>query len=115
MELAGQDLPGQRILEVADQRPLEGARPVLRVVPLVGQEGAGLGRQLEVEIAFAQQLAEPSQLEVDDAVDLVPTKRVKDDDVVEPVEELRPEGAAQLVHYFVARTEVGPVRQVLAA
>ena len=57
-----------------------------------------LGRQLDFEITVGEQLAQPSQLKVDDAVDLGARQPVEDDDVVDAVQELGPEGPPHLGH-----------------
>ena len=88
-DLAAEQHPGQRVadrrLDQAAQRP--GA--VRRVVAGVGQPLArGVG-DLDVDPPGRQPLLEQRELEVDDVRQVVLRERVEDDDLVEPVEELR--------------------------
>ena len=94
-DLAGQDLVGQRVLHLALDDALQRPRAVDRVVALVGQPGARRLVEVERDLAILEQLLQPRELDVDDLRHVAPLQAVEQDDVVEPVEELRPEmGAA---------------------
>ena len=58
---------------------------------------AGLG-EFDGDALFGQALAELVELEIDDPFDLVQREGGEQDDVVDPVEELRPEVVPQLAH-----------------
>src|SRR3954469_5423799 len=90
-EVALEEPQRERVFHEPLDRALEGARAVGRVPAGVGEmllRGVG---QLEGQAPLCQPLAEPRQLEVDDLADLLPGERPELDDLVDPVQELRPE------------------------
>src|SRR5450432_842958 len=100
-ERAREQQARERILDVARDGALERPRAEHRVVALVGQERARRGQKLDLELAVAQQLAQALELQVDDPVELAAQESMKDDDVVDAVQELGPEGLAQLVEHLL--------------
>src|SRR5262245_63677015 len=98
VQLALQQLERQRVLDEALDGPLERPRPERRIVALASEQAPGRVGHLELDAPSRQPLAEMAELDVHDPGDLVPTERREDHDLVDPVEELGPERAAQLLH-----------------
>src|SRR5580693_8474167 len=94
-DLAGEQLDGERVDDEPLDRPLQRTGAELRVEPLAGEEGPGpLGRP-DLDPAVLHPALHERELEVDDPLDLRFPERVEHDEVVEPVEELRPEERAE--------------------
>ena len=74
---------------------------------------------MEADPPFVEQAAEVAELDVDDVLHLGATEAVEEDDLVEPVEELRAEGLAHHLHDGCARVlgdgAFGEVGEVLGA
>src|SRR5690349_8045981 len=83
-----EQLQRERVLDQALDGALQRTRAERRVVSLLGDHALGLGRQLERDLALAEQLLEPRQLQLHDVLDLLRAERTEDDDVVDAVEEL---------------------------
>src|SRR3954463_5653988 len=113
-ELRAQHEVGERVLDVALDRPAQRARAHRRVPALLDQEVLGPLRELQLEIAPRQRLADPPQQEVDDLLDLVLLQLVEDDDLVDAVEELGAEDLLELSHDPVLHVVVGHAMVVVA-
>ena len=102
-DVAGLELPtdegtGERVLDQALDRPLERPRPECRVRALANDECLrGLG-ELEMEVLAGQAAGQVGHEQFDDGPEVVVRQGVEDDDLVDPVEELRSELDAQGVH-----------------
>ena len=107
------DLPGQQRacdagLDLALDEPPQRPRTVHRVVAPARDQLARLIGELERDTALAQAPVDVGDLEVDDPLDLRQRQRLEQHRLVDAVEELRTEVAAQLRHDLVARV-VGDV------
>ena len=85
----------QRVEHPPLDRPLQRPRAVGRIVALGDQQILGAVGQLDVDLAILEPLHQAAQLDVDDRPHLLAAERVEEDDLVDPVEELRPEVRAQ--------------------
>src|SRR3546814_7101698 len=94
LHLAAEEQGRQRVLQRALDHPLQRPRPVDRIVAGLRQPGEGGVVQLDGDLAIRQQLAQPPELDIDDALHLVAAEPVEDQDLVEAVQEFRPEVAA---------------------
>ena len=66
-------------------------RAVHRVVAFGDDEPLGGLGELDVDLALLQTLEQPADLDVDDLRHVLDAERVEEDDLVDAVEELRPE------------------------
>src|SRR5712691_3443365 len=96
-EVSHQDPLAERILDVALDGALEGSSAEVLVVAVIDQELDRSGREPDLVTQAPLHLAQQNR---DDLRDVVFVERVKDDNVVEPVQELRVE---DLVHLFFHR------------
>src|SRR4029453_7663784 len=87
-ELGLEDEVGQRVLDVALDRPAQRARSHRGVPALVDEQVLRVLRELELQLALGQRLADAAQEELHDGLDLVLRELVEDDDLVDAVEEL---------------------------
>src|SRR6187551_1256506 len=95
-ELAGEDAPRQWVLEMALDRAAERPRAVQRVVALPReQRERGIGH-LEGEARLRHPSLDVRHEQPDDLAQLRLVERLEDDDLVDAVEELRPEVVAEL-------------------
>ena len=95
-ELAGEDPSRQGILELPLERPPQRPRPVDRVVALpreVAERGIG---HFQVHAGLGQPALHAGGQQSDDLAQLRLVERPEDDDLVDAVEELRPEVLAEL-------------------
>lgn len=81
--------------------PAQRTRAELRIVGRVDDELLGLGRQLTVELLVLEPFVQRGNLQVNDAGDVLLRQRLVENDLVEPVQELGAERAAQLCADFV--------------
>ena len=114
-DLPGQQFPGQLIADRRLDQPAQRPCPVHGVEAGHGQPFAGRGRDLERQPAVGEPPRQPGNLQVDDLVEVLGGQRVEDDDVVEPVEELRLERRPDHAHHGVplgglVERRVGDVR-----
>jgi hypothetical protein len=93
----------QRVGDAMLDHALERAGAKGRVVALADEQFFGRVAQLDGDLAVAQQRAQPLQLNLDDLLQLLPAERVEDHDLVDAVEELRAEVAAQHLAHTRAR------------
>ena len=97
MNVAGQHVPRQRILEPALDGPPQRPRAIDRVVALARQVGEGRIGHPQAQARLRQPPREARHQEPDDLAQLRLAERPEDDDLVDAVEELRPEVVAQLL------------------
>ena len=98
LDLALQKLKSQRVGDPMLQHTFERACPKSRVIAGGDEQVFGVFAQLERNPPCAEQLAEPSKLDIDDRFQLCSAQRVKDYDIVDPVEETFPfSGETELV------------------
>src|SRR3954470_8484132 len=112
-QLAVEDLLAQRVLDLALDGPAQRPGTQDRVEAAVGQQLLGGRRHLERHVLVRQLALHAGEHEVDDPDDLVLAQLVEHDDVVDAVEELRPEVLLELVvhprlHALVVRLRVVP-------
>ena len=88
-EGAAQQFFRQRVLDEAFDRAPQRTGAELRFVPLRDQEVLDFVRDLEVEPAAEQPLAQLAELDVDDCEQVLLVQLPEDDDVVDAVDELR--------------------------
>ena len=98
-EVALQQLERQLVLDALLDHALERPCPEDRVVALLGQLRARGGRQLQRDMARAEQLAQPAKLDLDDLPNVRAAERLEDDRVVNSVQELGPEFFANLFQH----------------
>src|SRR4051812_775423 len=97
-ELGPQHEVGQRVLDVALDRPAKRAGAHRWVPALLDEQVLGVLGELELQFALRQRLADAAQEELDDRLDLLLLQLVEHDDVVDAVEELGAEDLLQLSH-----------------
>src|SRR5690606_17464584 len=95
-ELAFEQPDRERVLHQPLDRPLEWPRAERGIVPLAGDEVEGLVGEAHRDPALREHAAHTLQLQPDDLVQLLLAERVEHDDVVDAVQELRPEMPPQL-------------------
>src|ERR1700731_2200901 len=100
---AGQQHLRQRILQLPLDDALERARAVDRVVAGIGEPGFRLFVDFEHDLAIIEELLQMLELDVDDPLHLIAPEAVEQDDLVEPVQEFRPERAANDLHDLIPR------------
>ena len=120
-QLAGEDGAGDERLDARLQVSAQRPRAVQRVVAAADYQLLCRVRDLELQRAIGQTLAQRLDHDVDDAAEVRLGERMEHDRLVEAVQELRPERAAQLAHDGVLRALADlavladAVEQVLAA
>src|SRR3989454_10655759 len=97
-ELVLEQFERQRVRDQALNGPLERPRAERRVVALPAEERLGGVGDLELDALGLEPPLEMAELDLDDPGDLVAPERVEDHDLVDPVEELWPQGVPQLLH-----------------
>ncbi len=90
-EVAFEQPERERVLEQPLNRPLERTRAVGRVPAGLGERRLRRVGQLEAETALGEPAAQPLELQPDDLAELLARQRPELDDLVDPVQELRPE------------------------
>src|SRR5690349_5744666 len=96
--LAREQFPPDRGFELALDHPPERPRTVDRVVAMLGEVVARLIGQFELDLALFEALAQPLDLNIDDLAQLFLVQRMEHDDLVDAVQELRPEMLPQRLH-----------------
>src|SRR5919107_1363187 len=96
-ELALEQAQRQWVLDHALQRAFQRPRAVGRVPAGVRDDLLRVLRQLELDTAIREPRAQPCELELHDLSELLTGERLELDDLVDPVEELRPEELAHLL------------------
>jgi len=94
-DLAGEDLAAEVGLDLLLEEALQRARTVDGIVAGVGEVLLRAVGELELDLALAEALADTTELDLDDALQLLAREAVEDDDLVDPVQELGTEVLAQ--------------------
>ena len=97
-ELAAEDEVGERVLDQALDRTAQRSCPHRRVVALLDEQLSGIVGELDDRSVFRHLLADALHQQVDDLEDLRALELVEDDDLVDAVQELRPEDLLELRH-----------------
>src|SRR5262249_1619520 len=110
---------GERILHRFLDHPLERPGAVGRIPALLGEPFACGGLEHDRDLAILEQLYEPPHLDVDDAAHLRTLEAMEQDDLVDAVEELRPQTRAHRRHDLIAHgvgiLAVGLIDQIFGA
>src|SRR5262249_43968580 len=101
----------ERVLEVLLDRALQRARAVLRIPANLGEIILRAIGQLESELPPPEALGELFELDVDDPPQLRALKALEDDDLVKPVDELRPERLPHVLGHRAAN-QLAPIRRL---
>src|SRR5690242_13674211 len=102
-ETAFEHLQRKRVEHASLDGPLQRTGTVRRVIPLLDElVFRGIG-QADVNLALLESLQQSGNLDVDDALDVLTSKRMEEDHLVDPVEELGPEVRAQRIHDLTPR------------
>src|SRR5207248_11008013 len=96
--VAGEQLHGELVLNLALDQPLQRPGPVARVVSLVRDMRAGAVGQHDPQLALREPLLELPKLDVHDPRDVLAAERFEHHDLVDAVDELRTERRADLRH-----------------
>jgi hypothetical protein len=112
-ELSLQHPHRKRIQHPALNGPLQGSGTVGRVVSFGDQEILRTVRELDANLAVLEALHQAAQLDVDNLPHLSARQRVEDDDVVDPVQELRTEVGPQGVHHLAPDVIAKTCRQAV--
>ena len=99
---AGQDHLRERVLHRLLDHALQRPCAIGRIPALLGQPIARTGLERERDLALVQQLLQPLHLDVDDAPHLRLLEPVEQDDLVDPVQEFRPERRPHDGHDLIA-------------
>src|SRR5664280_1814049 len=97
LELAVENLLGKDVLDVALNRATQGTCAEHTVVAPLREQRLGRGRELDAHVLVLHPNVELGDHQVDDLDDLGLRQLWEDDDVVHPVEKLRPEVLLELV------------------
>src|ERR1700722_8266170 len=97
---AFQDLQGERILNHALNGATQGARAVGWIVALAENQFFRRGSQLQRDLTFGEQFLDALQQHADDPSELLLAQRVKDDNFIDAIDELRAERRTQDFHGF---------------
>ena len=89
---------------MALDHPLQGPRTEHRIIPLVRQPRQGIGIQLERDLARRQPLFQPPELNGDNAIHIGAVQAVKDDLLIQTVQELGAEMLAHRLFHLTPRT-----------
>ncbi len=95
MQRAIEQCQGQRILHHPLDRALQRPRTEGRVVAVANQHFLRLGGQREAQLSRPEHRIQLDQLQIDDLRDLLLAQGPEDHDVIDAIEELRPELLAQ--------------------
>ena len=91
----------ERVLHVALDHSAQWPRAVDRVVPALGeQRRARRSVDLERQPAIGEARPEPGELDVDDHREVLALEGTEADDLVDPVDELRPEEVDRVARRF---------------
>ena len=98
VDLAADNQPAEARFHLLLNRPLERAGAVDRIVARLHQMRPCRIGQRELDVAIGQALAQARELDFHDLLQMLLIERMEDDDLVDAVEKLGPETAAQFVH-----------------
>src|SRR5919198_5726607 len=96
-EAALEERRRERVLDQALQRTLQRTRTVRRIPTCLRQQLLRRRRQLDVDPPLRQPSPQSRELELDDLRELLARELLEDDDLVDPVQELRPEALPGLL------------------
>src|SRR5215208_4235159 len=97
VEVALQQLERDRVLQQPLDHPLQRPGSIHRIVTFCRNERLGRGRHIQREVPLRQHTVQPLQLQVDDVHQILATELTEHDNIVYPIEELRPEMIPELV------------------
>src|SRR5581483_9981193 len=100
-DLAGKNHFGERILHGFLDHALQRARAIGRVPALFGEPVARAWLELDGDFAVVEKLLQPRDLDIDDASHLTLLQAMEQDDLVNAVQEFRPESRAHDCHHLV--------------
>ena len=106
-KVALEQAQGQRVLHLALDNALQGPGAERRIVPLFGQQLLRRAGQLDLHVPFRQQTLQIPYLDLDNLLQMFLRQRVKDDDLVDAVQELGPELLPQGGHHQLPALLVG--------
>mmetsp|Transcript_2685 Transcript_2685/g.4597 ORF Transcript_2685/g.4597 Transcript_2685/m.4597 type:complete len:300 (-) Transcript_2685:398-1297(-) len=111
--VASQQSFGQRVLQRTLHHTLQRTCAENRIITLIGEPFLGIVVQFKADLPTCQPLLKPSKLNVDNAAHIATSQTVKDDGLIQTVEELRPEVGAHGVHYIATGIRsIGPFGQL---
>src|SRR6185312_17191870 len=96
----------ERILDLLLDGPLQRPRAVDRVEPGFAEEVACGVIERQVHVPLLQALAQVDELDVHDGADLAGAERMEHDDVIDAVDELRPEALLHDLHHGALHARV---------
>ena len=95
LKFALQHAHRQRVEHPPLNGPLQRSGPIRWIIPFLHEEFLGPVGELNLDFAIGEPLHQPAQLDVDDLLHVLARQRMEHDDLVDAVEELRPEVLAQ--------------------
>ena len=87
LDPAGEDLFGERVLQVFLDRALQRARAVDRIVAGAGEPLLGLLVELDDDLAIGEELVQALDLDIDDLVHVLAAQAAEEDDLVQAVQD----------------------------
>ncbi len=103
-EFAFEDAHGKRVQDPPLNGSLERASTVAGIIPLLHEEFLRPFGELDFDFPVGQSLHQPSQLDIDDLLDVIARQGVEEDDFVDAIEEFRPEVLPQGIRDLTPRT-----------
>ena len=101
VHLAADNQPAESCFHLLLDRSFERPRAIDRIVASLHQMRPRLIRQRELNVAIRQTLAQARELDFHDLLQVLLIEGMEDNDLVDAVEKLRPETAAELVHHRI--------------
>src|SRR5215207_763619 len=95
LELRGENLNCQWILNQSLYGALERSSAVDRIIAFFGEQGFGRLGDLQGHLAVGQIVPQALELNIDDRLDLFATEAAENNCLVDPIQKFRPEGFAQ--------------------
>src|SRR4029453_5245185 len=96
-----QQQPRELVLDTPLDRPSERTSAELRVEPLLGEQLDRPAAELDLDPLCSQPARQPVEEQLRDLAELLVRQRTEDDDLVDPVDELRPEAGSEDVHQLL--------------
>src|SRR5882762_5222995 len=97
-EIPAQNLLRQGVLDLRLNRPLQGPRAIHRIEARFADLVARVIVQPQSDVALRQSLPQASQLDIDDGPNLLTSEGMKHHDLIDPVDEFRPEMLGHHLH-----------------
>ncbi len=97
-----ENLLGQRVLQVLLDNPLQRTGAVGGIIAAFREPRRRLAVEVDRDLPSGQQFAQAAKLDLDDRRDILALEPVKQDDFIEPVQELGPEMPAHDRHHLAA-------------